>query len=280
MADTNSTASGCQDASPRDVLDAAIDAARLAHPLIDHGDGRAHVFVPDGYRLEDVTSPDRLPGHIVQRVTVDDRASLVGYANRFRDDRSLIIADYDAGRIAARLDWHSDNAHDLAAQKNGHAVILHLRDSEEYVRWNEMEGDLHPQADFAAFIEENVADVVDPDHSVLLEICRDLEATTGVAFKSGVRLENGDRSFRYETETHVKGEVQVPTEIRLAIPLFNGEAPRELRAKFRFRPTPGGLMLGFRWHRVEYVRQAEFQSMATAAAEETGLPLFHGRVDG
>ena len=261
----------------RHALDAGIAAATLTDPLIPLEEGRLHLLVPDGFTVKDVTDPLRLPSRIKQKVIVDTRASLVSYANRFQDHRSVIIADYDAGTISAHLDFHGDNEHELAAQHNAHTATLKLRDSEEYARWNEMEGGMHSQEEFAMFIEENVADVSDPDHSDLIEICRELEASQGVRFKSGTRLDNGDRAFTYETETHVKSEISVPQEIRLQIPLYFGEEPTEIRAKFRFRPTTTGLVLGFIWHRVEYMRQAKFQEMATLAADETGLPVFFGR---
>lgn len=265
---------------PRGALDAAIDAARLADPVILHGDGRSHAYVPKGYELKEITDPERLPRAIRQKVTVDERASLVAYANRFSDARSMLVADYDKGQIVAYLDWHHGSDGELVPQPNRHAATLQLRDSEEYARWSQMEGKLHSQDEFAHFIEENVSDVIDPDHSALLEICRDLEATQGVSFRSGVRLDNGDRTFVYENETRTKGELQVPTEIRLSIPLYQGEGPSDVKAKFRFRVGPGGLQLGFQWHRVEYIRQATFRAMATQAAEETGLPLIYGRRDG
>jgi len=261
----------------RHALDAGIAAATLNEPKIDHPDGRSHVLIPDGFKLEDVSPPHLLPDHIRQKVTVDDLGSMIQYAKRFADTRSIIIADYDAGTIAAHLDWHGANNDVKACDHVSHSVTLKLRDSEEYKRWNKAEGDLHSQEEFAIFIEENVHDVTDPEPGVLIEICRDLEASQGVAFRSGVRLENGDRTFRYETETKIKSEISVPTEIGLSIPLYNGEPPTDIRAKFRFRPTPQGLMLGFRWHRVEYRRQATFVEMATKAVEETGLPVFYGR---
>lgn len=264
---------------PIHALDAAIDGARLASPQVRFADGREFAFVPDRYSLKDITPAHLLPDHIRQTVTVDDRHSLSQYTNRFSDDRTILMADYDTGTITAKLDWHKDNDDQdpCAPQQAAHFVHLILRDSEEFKRWNKMEGEMHAQADFAMFIEENVADVSDPDHSVLLEICRDLEATTDMKFRSGVRLENGDRTFHYEDETHVKNDLTVPTEISLSIPLYQGEAPTDIRAKFRFRPTPSGLLLGFRWHRVEYQRQATFSEMAHKVAEETGRPIFFGR---
>lgn len=265
--------------NPRQALDAAIDAARLSNPVIDHADGRRHALVPSGYSLQDVSDPHRLPPHIKAAATFNDRDSLTNYVNRFSDGRSILFADYDAGTITARLDWHHNNDNGLAPQQAAHCAGLKLRDSLEYSRWNKMQGALHSQEDFARFIEENVADVTDPDQSVLLEICRDLEATMGTAFKSGTRLESGDRSFIYETETRVKGEISVPTEIGLSIPLYHGEEPTDIRAKFRFKATAAGLLLGFAWHRVEYQRQAVFNEMATIIAGDTGLPVFFGRAD-
>lgn len=265
---------------PRAALDASIDAARLATPVIEGPDGSRYAFVPSGYALNDISDPYRLPPTIKQAITFDDRDSLTTYANRFSDHRSLIIADLDAGTICAALDWHtSNNGGDttLAAQPTSHKATLRLRVSEEFKRWDHMEGDLHKQEEFAMFIEENVSDVSDPDHSTLLEICRELEATQGATFKSGVRLDNGDRVFKYENETRVANQMAVPTEITLSIPIYHGEETTELHAKFRFRVTPSGLHLGFRWHRVEYQRQATFRAMAYQIAENTGLPVMFGR---
>ena len=261
----------------QDMLQTAITNAWMMKPMIDHGDGRTHVVLPKGFELHETTNVDRLPEHIEQLVEVDDRASLVAYANRFSDERSILIADFDAITIGAQLDWHRNNTGDIAPQHCTHLCNLIMRDSLEYERWNRIEGTLRDQVEFAQFLEENVADVINPESSDLLEICRDLEAAKSASFRSGVRLENGDRSFKYEDETRVAGAITVPTEITLLIPLFFGEMPVEVKAKFRFRVTPDGLKLGVFWHRVEYQRRATFFQIATRAAEETGLPVFNGR---
>lgn len=261
---------------PRGALNAAIDAARLASPVAVETNGISHVLVPGGYGLQAVADPDRLPPYIKgTAVTVDDRASLVAYTNRFSDARSVLIADYDAGAITAALDWHSE---DGSPQPRQHKCVLKLRADEAFARWNAMQGKLVSQAEFAAFLEENAVDVITPEPAVLIEISRDLEATQGVTFKSSTRLESGDRAFVYENETRTKGDVKVPREFTLMVPIYNGEEPVELRCALRFRVTDGGLLLGFEWRRVEYQRRAYFTQIATAAAEDTGRPVFFGRV--
>ena len=272
-------------AAPDRELDAAIKAARLASPVVEGPHGQRHIFVPEGFELQAAHDPYALPPHIHgTRVEVDQRASLAAYVNRFSDARSILIADYDAGAIRAVLDWHYDNqspdepALALSPQPRAHTCTLKLRASEEFRRWAAMENAYHEQAEFAAFLEENAVDVVDPEPAVLIEISRDLEGTQGVTFKSLTRLENGDRSFVYETETRAKGDIRVPREFTLEIPLYEGEEPTSLRCAFRWRISGGALQMGFQWRRVEYQRRAHFAQIANAAAEATGRPVFFGRV--
>lgn len=269
---------------PRETLETVLKAARLADPVISMAHGISYAFVPEGFTLKDISDPHRLPPYIEQRLIVDDADSLIQYANRFSDTRSVIVADLDALSIGAVLDWHSGNGAEdtenwvaLDAQPCQHRAALKLRQSEEFRRWAEMENKLHDQMAFAEFLDENASDIVDPEPAVMIEIARDLEAVQGAKFRAGTRLQTGERSFTYETETHVKGDLKVPQRFRLSIPLFHGEEPTEIEASFRFRPQPDGLKLGFVWRRVEYVRQAKFREIAWRVSEATGLPVFHGR---
>lgn len=265
---------------PKDELTVALAAARLADPIFEGHRGTKHVILPEGFSVKDIPDPYALPPVIAQQITVDDRASATAYINRFSDARSVIIADYDALQIRAQLDYHQPNEGGaaLAAQPGKHTATLHLRASEEFKRWDAAEGEMMLQAAFAAFLEENAVDVIDPAPAVMIEISRDLEAVQDVTFSSRTRLESGDRAFTYETETKVKGELKVPKEFLLSIPLFVGEPPVEIRAALRFKVTAQGLLLGFQWRRVEYQRQSHFALIAHEIAEATGRPVFFGRL--
>lgn len=206
---------------------------------------------------------------------------MTSYANRFSAaNQSIILADYDTGRIACHLDWHRANDADkgIAARHDRHVATLVMRPSEEFARWDAFEGKLHSQAEFARFIEENSVDVLQPDQATLIEISRDLEATSEQSFKAKTRLQNGDRVFVHSEETRVQGEITIPSRITLEIPLYHGEEPTQVEALFRYRATPAGLQLAIQWHRVEYKRQATFREVAHACAEDTGLPLHFGKI--
>lgn len=263
-----------------DALQALIKAQHLYDPIIDGTDGRQHALVPKDFDLKDISDPHRLPPRVAAQIKVDDRASLVTYAKRYLGPSSFIFADYDDGTISAVLDWHPHNqlAEEFGkAGARAHIVQLKLMPSEEFARWTAMEGKLHPQADFALFLEENASDIWSPEPAVMLELSRDLEGVTGQSFKSRTRLTDGSHGFKFETENKIISEVQAPEEFSLNIPVYHGEQPEVLTAKFRWRPSAQALMLGFAWHRVEYMRRARFTQIAAAAAEETGLPWIAGR---
>lgn len=236
--------------------------------------------LPGDFKLHELVDPGRLHPFTRQRVTVDDRASLSAYANRFSDAPSIIIADYDALTISARLDWHPHNqeaSHPLPGP-NEHSVTLKLRPSEEFTRWDKfVKAGFHDQETFARFLEENSANVHSPDPATMIEISKDFEATSGQTFKSSTRLDNGDRKIIFETDTRATNDTVVPKKITLRIPFYNGELPSDLEAHFRWRPAGGAVMFALEWYRVEYHRLAHFTAIAYAAAEETGLPVFVGR---
>lgn len=268
-------------AYPGAALDAAIAAARIASPLVTGKDGALHAMVPQGFDLKALPDSAILPPRPKAAITVDDRASLIAYANRFSLKSSVLIADFDKGTINARLDWHPVPEAETTPGPSGadtHNVTLKLRWSEEFARWNDWAGKLHEQEDFARFLEENSSDVGFPEAAVMVEISRDFEATVGQAYKSSVRLENGDRRMVFESATRALQDVVVPQKFTLSIPIYNGEEPDTLTCLFRWRAGGDGkVRLGFEWHRVEYQRRAHFQAIAYAAAEATGLPVFMGR---
>ena len=266
--------------APGETLETVLRAARLASPIVMGPQGRTHVLVPKDFTLKDLPDDSILPSRVKQRVTVDDRASLSAYANRFSSDASILLADYDKGEISARLDWHPHNSlpEFLSPDADAHSVTLKLRLSEEFQRWDAFKGKLHPQEDFARFLEENSSDITNPDPATMIELSRDFEATVGQTYKTSVRLDNGDRRINFTQDSRPSGEVVIPTKFVVSIPIYNGEQPDDLTCLFRWRANgQGGIVLGFEWHRVEYQRRAHFQAIATAASEETGLAAFIGR---
>lgn len=272
--------------NPASYLDAALKAAALGMTMpITGPEGRQFLIKPDGFAIQELPNASRLGPFAKALVEVDERASLRDYANRFATPHSVILADIDKGTISVKLDYHgaSDRAKGIAPQPDAglHSATLVLRPSEEFKRWDAMEGELWPQAEFARFLEENAVDITDPEPATFIEIARDMEATSGQKYVSSVRLDNGDRRVTFESETRARSDLNIPQKFWITIPLWHGEGTVGITALFRWRAAGAdGIQLGFQWHRVEYVRRAQFNQMAFAVAEETGLPVYFGRMKG
>ena len=274
----------------------------LAQPsIVKTDDGRIFAFKPVGpsaYGLENLTPPHaqevNKPKIVNQTVVLQDEGSLVLYANKFKNDDTLLFADIAADKIVTVIDYHNIPANNrpggdsTAAVQNGdqpgpqllaHKAVLQLPKSEEWKLWSAIDGKLLGQLDFVRFLEENSMDVIEPDAADLIEVCRDLQALRKVNFTSVVRLNsNNAERLEYvdETKAGTKGGVEIPTAFKLNIPVyFNGDK-HDLLARLRWELDNGVLRLGIKLVRAEHLRQTVFKEVVSAIGGATELDVIYG----
>lgn len=264
-------------------------------------DGRLFAFRSTGdgaYTLDNITQPHTLapplPTFVKQNVTLQDEGSLVLYANKFKNNDTLLFADIATDRIVAAIDYHNIPANNRAgdegkttpggdkpsAQLLAHSAVLHMPKSEEWATWTGMDGKMVPQLDFVRFLEENAPDVVDPDAASLIEACRDMQALRKVNFTSVVRTEsNNAERFEYtdENKASSKGSVEVPNAFKLDLPVyFNGNSYL-LDARLRWHLDDGVLRLGIKLLRADKLRQTVFKEIVGAISSATSLDVIYGK---
>lgn len=264
-------------------------------------DGRMFAFISGGhgaYALRDLTLPHMmaapLPQFVKQAVTLQDEGSLVLYANKFKNNDTLLFANMDTSVIVAAIDYHNipannrmgevpagtPNSDKPSAQLLAHIATLALPHSEEWKIWNGIDGKLMPQLNFVRFLEENSLDVITPDAASLIEVCRDLQALRKVNFTSVVRLNsNNAERLEYvdETKANTKGGVEIPTSFTLNLPVyFNGKS-YDLDARLRWELDDGDLKLGIKLIRAEKLRQTVFKEIVGAIGDATLLDVTYGK---
>jgi uncharacterized protein YfdQ (DUF2303 family) len=227
------------------------------------------------------------PGRIAQALTIETEESLIDYLRRYRDKASLLLASIDGNRIVAVLDYHEQgDAEGEAGTANfgEHVATLDLPFSLEWKAWTGIDGRLQPQLDFVRFLEENREDIISPAAADVLEACRDLQALRRVNFSSVVREDSDNYRIAYENETDTRskaGEVMLPTEFVLSIPVYFGGPEIEVIALLRWKLSDeGALTLGVKLKRAERIRQAEFRQVVTRISEATTVPAVYGRRGG
>lgn len=213
--------------------------------------GDVPVFiVPDGMKTETlerlVDEQRERPRHLHQKVNTLSAQSFLEYYNRFATDTSTVFVDTENGRFEGVLDFH--DAPDQPAHKR-HRVVYNCPKSKEWDAWTGSNNEKMDQETFALFIEDNLAEIIDPNGAEMLDIATTLKAAKSVDFKQGIRLDNGQTQLRYQEtidgQAGVNGTLEIPEKIELSVRPFHGGAPYVMHARFRYRITPSGLVMWY-----------------------------------
>lgn len=280
------TTGGTSSAQPRTEADAVAEIVRhLAKPEIIHHDTWEvpMIAVPQGVTLHGVEQNLPVPRRKRATVHLCDAESLIRYVMAHAEDNTTIFATAnDSGSVfCAVLDYHHAGV-EGAPQWGSHQAIYNAAHSVEWKRWTARDGKLLSQEDMARFIEDNRADIEEPDGATLLELVRSMEATSKAEFKSAVRLDNGDRSLTYQHTTDAragqKGELEVPEGFLLSLPVFEGGAVFNLAARFRYRINGGTLQVYYELDGPHKVIDLAHSALRDKIARETSLIVLNGRV--
>lgn len=269
-----------------DTGEAIAAGMHLAEPHpINTAEGRFHaVLKPSGAEIhlfDTVELEQRLALHPLRAkgsYSVVDPGSFIAYMEKHAGPESEMWADPKACRIVGVINAHAGAT--LLPGHGDHRVTLGLVTSHQWQVWTAQDGKWLERQAFAEFIEDNAIDVVTPDSATMVEVAEGFHASTSAEFKDAQRLTSGEVKFRYEETINAaaghNGELEVPTEFTLAIPIFEGTDPIEVRAKFRYRLRTGNVTLGFKLERPYDLIRGAFQDAANVIDDSLPNPMFIG----
>jgi uncharacterized protein YfdQ (DUF2303 family) len=239
--------------------------------------GHPFVVTPAGAVLQDVES--YLPAPLRKRGTVvlNDVKSFTEYVTAERTADTRLYGLFKEPGFTAVFNDHSTTGAAWKDYRATYACPL----STEWKTWVAQSGKPMNQADFAAFIENNLPDIAVPPAADMLEISRSLEAKKKVNFASGIRLSNGQNELTYEEQisgTAAKGKLTVPEEFTIGVPVLEGGTKYAVTARLRYRIGDGGALAI--WY--ELVRPHKILEDAVLAVwgdieQKTGFTVFNGK---
>ena len=238
-----------------------------------------------------------LSGHISQKVALFSTASFIDYVNAFKGDDTQIFADPENNLIRGILNYHKtpvdllpEDKAKRELEKREHIVITPMPDyadhiatmeipfSEQWSRWTGIDNQAITQGNFAEFLEENYLDVATPDHATLLEMVTSLQATNNVVFSSGLKLQTGEQQLIYTEaiEGKGKGDMKVPSEIKLNIPIHFDAAAMDIRCFLRYRIQQGKLTFIVKINRRELLEKEAFINVVKEIGDKTQIVPVYG----
>lgn len=251
--------------------------SRSSGPLTVGKDGRPFLILREGQHLADLSDYLPTPTHRKASVTVQTVESFIAYIAAFRTPDTQLFGNAAQSCVVAILDYHEAGA---TGQPNwgDHRVTLSLKPSPQWQTWLGSNGKALSQTSFAEFLEDNLADIVEPDAAQVLEVAMHLEAKKTVSFKSGVNLKNGAAQLSYDEniEGKGKGSLTIPTAFTLGIPLFLRGAPCAVNARLRYRIQDDKLTFAYKIERPEQLIETAFDTVLQKIEEATGLKPYLG----
>jgi uncharacterized protein YfdQ (DUF2303 family) len=261
---------------------AKIGAMQDAATAIQEINGTTHLVVPDGYKHIDLTAAIEQAGAAPIRkkgaVHLGDLASFNVYvADQGSPVDTYIYADPDSRTLTAVLNEHVKSQR--ATGWRDHRAVYKAELSREFTTWMHLNKKPMEQEEFAIFLEDNIADVVEPSGEQLLQIALTLQAKTEVNFSSHKRLDNGQIQFAYSETVDARagtGMIEIPREFTIGLRLFKNGDGYKVRARLKYRLGGGKLKFWYELDRAENAIEDAFQAYVNHA-RENGFTVLIGK---
>lgn len=255
---------------------AALDAGANLGAARDLS-GHPFVVIPAGSTIQDLEEYLGTPTRKRGTVVLNDVQSFIAYVLAEKGAATRLYGQYTPPGFVAVFNDHSEAAPAWKDYRASYACPL----STEWKTWTTQSGRQMSQADFAAFIENNLPDIAQPPAADMLEISRSLEAKKKVNFASGIRLSNGQNELTYEEQvsgTAAKGKLQVPEEFTIGIPVLEGGIKYAVTARLRYRIADGGaLSMWFELVRPHKILEDAVFAVWSEIEQKTELKVFNGK---
>jgi uncharacterized protein YfdQ (DUF2303 family) len=247
----------------------------IASTAVTEHEGTAHLVLPEGYRHIDLSAAVEKAAAVPARkhgvVQLGDLESFLTYAEQQgQADRTYIYADVESRTLTAVFNDHRPHlSGDLPGWRD-HRAVYKAELSREFENWMKNDRNSFEQEAFATFIEDNIADVIEPAGDVLLKVALTLQAKTDVNFSSARRLDNGQVQFTYEENTTASaggGAIEIPREFTLGMRLFKGGEGYRVKARLKYRIASGKLRFWYELERPHVAIEDAFKTYVDQAGD-------------
>lgn len=257
-----------------------IGALTIAATAHQHIDGLDILVLPEGHHHVDLTAAVEKAGLAPRRKTGTVQLSEIGsfnvlVADQGESEKVYIYADPEARTLTAVLNDHVKE--DDEAGWRDHRAVFKADLSREFETWRRNDRQPMDQEAFAIFLEDNIADVVEPSGEALLQVALTLQAKSEVSFTSHKRLDNGQIQFAYSETIDARagaGLIEIPREFTLGVRLFKNGDGYKVRARLKYRLAAGKIKFWYELDRAENAIEDAFQDYVNQARENGFTVLF------
>ena len=234
--------------------------------------GLNDLFVlPKGYEL--ASAPD--PEFVHAKVFTDDIASFIDYIKHFGDTDQSVIFENLPEKAVCRLDYHrASEDHAAKPAPDEHVIIMQRVESRQLREWKQFVGMAQNHRGFVEFLDMHVEQF---DGGLeLIDKLSAVQAESSVRFSSVQPIRGGKVMATFAETSEAKagqsGNLEIPNELLVKIPLFEHGGLYGLKVRLRPRVSQGVLTFAMAWLNLE--ESLENDAESTKAAIIGGLKDF------
>lgn len=222
-------------------------------------------------------------------------ASFIDLTSRHKTEHSVIFASakWPDPSLSAVIDYHEKDGG--KPQFGQHRIGYEFPLTDEFKAWIGNDKAAMSQHDFAAFIEERIADLAEPGAderkhheqmfqgkmatpAEMMALSRGLEIHVAGTVANHTRLSSGEGEvvFKEEHQNSSGEKVTVPNLFMVAVQSFVGGEKVRLLARLRYRVSTGSIVWFYQLYRWQDVLRDRVVGDLKKAAEATGLPTYEG----
>lgn len=274
------------EAAPRGDVETVLDELGDHYVSAPHElpDGSAIIFRSGKLVAEKLPALNPvLPEFVTAAQTVIEPTSFKDYIIAFKSPTAICLASLGSNKITAVLDYHGraregDRVHALP-QRLGHSVTLLCPFDLDYAKWRKVFDKPLSQGDFGNLLEDLVHTISEPAVADLQEAIDELRIDRAVRFKSGVNRRNGTVQLTYEEVEgdgqNGGGKVNLPEEIKIVVPIFQGGELIELVAKLRYKMDKGLVAFFVVVPGLDKIEREQFRRIGEDVRAATDTPVFY-----
>lgn len=244
------------------------------------------IALPPGWSIQEIDDEELQPAprRKVAAVRLEDTGSMIRYLQLHRSGGTTlwVSSDYPLGKLEISAILNDHGGSEYGQDWRDHRAYYGPAFSEEWKQWKSNEKRPMGQAEFASFLEDNLADIVGgdqlPSGADMLKMAIDFEAKQDLRFKSAIRLQSGgvDLAFVDQEDSGTLEKMKLFDRFAIGIAVFWGDAAYRIEARLRYRVKEGKLSFWYQLIRADKVIEAAALAIVEKISTETHLAPFFG----
>lgn len=266
-------------------VQALVETGRLLSRPIEVQGKEPIVLIPQGYtpHILEQKTPDLLPPFIRQAVVLDELESFIRYVNNAKKDETTVIfatITSESASFTAVFDYHNLGADE--PERCAHRAQYNCPYSIEWSTWKASDKQAMGQETFCQFVDQNIVDILEPNSAELLELLTNFEGKSSVEFQSDFKRQSGSKTLKFvehiDASRTGNGQIKVPEEFVLALPVFQGGDRYRVKARLLYRVNGGNLKIAYELHRAHEAVDAATKATVAKITEATGIAPLIGKM--